>query len=208
MKRFRVTLLVVCLVLGWLGFTDLALYLRNPEPQVINIEELVQQGAPREWLKIEGGYRDLLQAINMSGTVEITSFLVPLKPSESSNDLLIWFETRDPQILSALKTYYFHLETERARAEFLKENQSLFSGRYDLQGMTVSSLIADSNASKLKELLTTMNIPVSDQVIFISAGKVPSTGRGLFFAAMALLGLSKLLFDLCKNPQKEVARQN
>lgn len=208
MKRFRVTLLVVCLVLGWLGFTDLSLYLRNPEPQVINIKELARQGAPREWLKIEGGSRDLLQAINMSGTVEVTSFLVPLKPSENSNDLFIWFETRDPQILSALKTYYFHLETERARAEFLEENRSLFFGKYDLQGMTVSSLIADSNASKLKELLTTMNIPVSDQVIFISEGKIPSSGRGLFFAAMALLGLSKLLFDLCKKPKKDLASRN
>lgn len=208
MKRFRVTLLVVCLTLGWLGFTDLALYLRNPEPQAINIAELARQGAPREWLKIEGGYRDLLQAINMSGTVEITSFLVPLKPSETSEDLQIWFETRDPQILNALKTYYFELDTEIARAAFLKENQSLFFGRYDLQGMTVSSLIADSNASKLKELLTTMNIPISEQVIFISEGKKPSSGRGLFFAAMALLGLGKLLFDLCKKPNKGVSRQD
>ncbi|PKN12821.1 MAG: hypothetical protein CVU69_05515 [Deltaproteobacteria bacterium HGW-Deltaproteobacteria-4] len=205
MKRFRVTLLVVCLVLGWLGVTDLALYLRNPEPHVINITELTRQGAPREWLKIEGGYRDLLQAINMSGTVEISSFLVPLKASETSEDLQIWFETRDPQILNALKTYYFDLDTEITRAEFLKENRQLFIGQYDLQGMTVSSLIADSNASKLKELLTKMNIPVSEQVIFISEGKKPSSGRGLFFAAMALLGLGKLLFDLCKKPNKEVA---
>lgn len=208
MKRFRITLLVVCLTLGWLGFTDLSLYLRNPEPQAINIEELARQGAPREWLKIEGGYRDLLQGINMSGTVEITSFLVPLKPSETSEDLQIWFETRDPQILNALKTYYFELDTEIARAEFLKENQSLFSGQYDLQGMTVSSLIADSNASKLRELLTTMNIPISEQVIFISEGKKPSSGRGIFFAVMALLGLGKLLFDLCKKPKKEVANRD
>ncbi len=205
MKRFRVTLLVVCLVLGWLGFNDLTLYFRNPTPQTINIAELARQGAPREWLKVEGGYRDLLQAINMSGTVEISSFLVPLKASETSENLQIWFETRDPQILNTLKTYYFDLDTETARAEFLKENRQLFIGQYDLQGMTVSSLIADSNASKLKELLTKMNIPVSEQIIFISEGKKPSSGRGLFFAAMALLGLGKLLFDLCKKPNKEVA---
>jgi hypothetical protein len=205
MKRFRITLLVVCLVLGWLGFNDLSLYLRNPEPQSINIAELAQQGAPREWLKVEGGYRDLLLAINMSGTVEINSFLVPLKLSETSDDLQIWFETRDPQILQTLKTYYFGLDTEAARAEFLKENHQLFFGQHDLQGMTVSSLVADSNAGKLKELLSKMNIPVSEQVIFISEGKKPSSGRGLFFAAMALLGLGKLLFDLFKKPGKEVA---
>lgn len=208
MKRFRVTLLVVCLVLGWLGGRDLALYFRNPTPQLINIEVLAKQGAPREWLKIEGGYRDLLQAINMSGTLEINSFLVPLKLSEKSDDLQIWFETRDPKILNTLKTYYFDLDTDADRAKFIDENRQLFLGRYDLSGMTVSSLVADSNSSKLKELLAKMNIPVSEQVIFISEGKEPSSGRGLFFVAMALLGLGKLLFDLLQKPKKEVDRRD
>jgi len=208
MKRFRITLLVVCLVLGWLGFSDLALYFRNPAPQSINIEALVRQGAPQEWLKVEGGYRDLLQAINMSGTVDITSFLVPLKRSENDDNLQIWFESRDPKVLDALKTYYFDLDTDAARAKFLEENRQLFMGRYDLSGMAVSSLIADSNRGKLKELLAKMNVPVSDQVIFISEGKVPSSLRGFFFVAMALLGLGKLLYDLIKKPRKEVSSQD
>lgn len=208
MKRFRITLLVVCLVLGWLGFSDLALYFRNPTPQNINIEALVRQGAPREWLTVEGGYRDLLQAINMSGTTEITSFLVPLKRSEKDDNLQIWFESRDPKILSVLKTYYFDLDTDAARAKFIEENKQLFMGRYDLSGMAVSSLVADSNRSKLKELLTKMNIPVSEQAIFISEGKVPSSLRGFFFVAMSLLGLGKLLYDLLKKPGKEVSSQD
>lgn len=208
MKRFRVTLLVVCCVLGWLGFNDLTLYFRNPEPQAIDIEVLAREGAPREWLKVEGGYRDLLQAINMSGTVEVNSFLVPLKVSEKSTDLQIWFETRDPQIVNALKTYYFDLETDADRAKFIAANRPLFFGRYDLSGMTGSSLVADSNISKLKELLTKMDIPVSEQVIFISEGKEPSSLRGFFFVAMALLGLGKLLYDLLKKPNKEVSSQD
>lgn len=204
MKRFRVTLLVVCLVLGWLGFNDLSLYFRNPTPQTINIESLARQGAPREWLKVEGGYRDLLQAINMSGTVEITSFLIPLKRSETDGNLQIWFESRDPQIVDALKTYYFDMDTDAERAKFAEENRQLFMGRYDLSGMTVSSLVADSNQGKLKELLTKMDIPVTEQVIFISEGKEPSSTRGFFFVAMALLGLGKLLFDLIKKPGKTI----
>lgn len=207
MKRFRITLLVICLVLGWLGFNDLALYFRNPTPQSIDIEALTQQGAPREWLKIEGGYRDLLQAINMSGTVDVTSFLVPLKRSEKDNNLQIWYESRDPKVLNALKTYYFDLDTDADRAKFIAENRQLFMGRYDLSGMTVSSLVADSNRGKLKELLTKMKIPVSEQVIFISEGKVPSSLRGFFFVAMALLGLGKLLYDLNKS-RKEVSNQD
>jgi len=208
MKRFRITLLVVCLVLGWLGFSDLALYFRNPAPQSINIEALVRQGAPREWLTVEGGYRDLLQAINMSGTMEITSFLIPLKRSEKDDNLQIWFESRDPKILSVLKTYYFDLDTDAARAKFLDENKQLFMGRYDLSGMAVSSLVADSNRGKLKELLTKMNIPVSEKAIFISEGKVPSNLRGIFFVAMSLLGLGKLLYDLLKKPGKEASSQD
>lgn len=208
MKRFRVTLLVVCLVLGWLGFNDLSLYLRNPTPQTINIEVLAREGAPREWLQVEGGYRDLLQAINMSGTIEIGSFLVPLKRTEKSEELLIWYETRDPEIITALKTYYFNTETAADRARFVAENRQLFFGRQDLSGMTVGSLVADSNRGKLQELLTKMEIPVSEQVIFISEGKEPSNIRGLFFMAMALLGLGKLLFDLRKKRSLEGTQPN
>jgi len=208
MKRFRVTLLVVCLVLGWLGFKDLSLYFRNPTPQTVNIEALARQGAPREWLKVEGGYRDLLQAINMSGTVEITSFLIPLKRSEKDDNLQIWFESRDPEILNVLKTYYFDLDTDGDRAEFIEKNRKLFMGRYDLSGMTVSSLVADSNRGKLKELLAKMNIPVSEQVVFISEGKVPSNLRGIFFVAMALLGLGKFLYDFLKKSGKEYSGQD
>ena len=198
MKRFRVTLLVVCLLLGWLGFNDLSLFLRNRTPQSITIEELDKQGAPREWLSIDGGYQDLQQAINMSGTMEIDAFLVPLKPSEDSDNLLIWFETRDPQIVSTLKTYYFKLDSDDARERFMEENHQIFFAQRNLTGMTVGNLIADSNKNKLEELLTEMNIPVSDQIIFISEGKEPAWGRGLFFVAMALIGLTKLMFNLFK----------
>ncbi|MCK4501389.1 MAG: hypothetical protein KAU22_00020, partial [Desulfuromonadales bacterium] len=59
--------------------------------------------------------QDLLQAINMSGTMDITSFLVPLKQSQGSSEAMVWFETRDPQIVAALKTYYFLLETDQQR---------------------------------------------------------------------------------------------
>lgn len=200
MKRFRVTLLVVCLMLGWLGFNDLSLFLRNSAPQTISIEDLANQGAPREWLQIDGGYQDLLQAINMSGTMEIDSFLVPLKHSADTDDLLVWFETRDPQIVSALKTYYFKIDTDKERSDFVEENRQLFFAQRDLTGMTVSNLVADSNKNKLEELLEEMGIPVSDRVIFISEGKEPSSGRGFFFVAMALLGLVKLMFDLIKKP--------
>ncbi|HEY5672824.1 MAG TPA: hypothetical protein VIR78_03895 [Malonomonas sp.] len=205
MRRFRVTLLVVCLLLGWLGYTDLSLLLRNRAPQQLSISELEAQGPAQEWLNITGGYQDLLQAINMSGTVEIDSFLIPLKRSVSSPDNNVWFETRDPQIVAILKTYYFNLETDAQRQQFREDNRKIFNAQRDISGMTVDSLIADSNSSKLKDLLQEMQLPVADNVIFISEGKQPVALRGFFFAAMSLIGLLKLLFDLLNRGKKPLS---
>lgn len=204
MKRFRVTLLVICLLLGWLGYNDLSVYLRNSQPKTVSITELAAHGAPREWLQISGGYQDLLQAINMSGTMEIDAFLVPLKVSPSSDEMLVWFETRDPLIIGALKTYYFKTDSDEERARLVKENEELFFGRRDLTGMIVSNLIADSNKNKLEKLLAEMDIPVSERVIFVAEGKQPEKLRGFFFALMAVLGLVKFLFDQFRKPTTHV----
>lgn len=208
MKRFRVTLLVVCLLLGWLGYTDLSLLLRNRAPQQISISELENQGATQEWISVNGGYQDLLQAINMSGTMEIDSFLVPLKRSASSPDNNVWFETRDPQIVELLKTYYFNLDTDEQRQQFLADNRAFFTAQRNVSGMTADNLIADSNSSKLRELLEEMQLPVAENVIFITEGKQPAALRGLFFAAISIIGLLKLLNDIKnrgKNPQTTAA---
>lgn len=202
MKRFRVTLLVVCLLLAWLGYSDLSLLLRNSEPQQLSISELEAQGPAREWINVSGGHQDLLQAINMSGTMEIDSFLVPLKRSADSPDINVWFETREPQIVDLLKTYYFKLDSDEQREQFLSDNQTFITARRDITGMTAGDTIADSNQGKLKELLEDMKLPVSDNVIFISEGKKPESLRGYFFAAMALLGLLKLAYDLKSSPKE------
>ena len=203
MKRFRVTLLVICLILGWLGYNDLTLLLRNTQPQTISIDALETQGAPREWLTVTGGYQDLLEGINMSGTMEIDAFLVPLKASRAAETVRVWFETRDPQIIDLLKTYYFQLDSDEQRAQFLADNADFLTARRELTGMTADSLVADSNRQKLLELLQEMKVPAPEDVIFISEGKEPAKLRGLFFAAMALIGLLKLMFDLRRPAGRE-----
>lgn len=192
MKRFRITLLVICLLLGWLGYSDLSLLLRNPEPQQLSIDELIAQGPAREWVSISGGQQDLLQAINMSGTIEVGSFLVPLKSSPEAPEVNVWFETREPQIIELLKTYYFKLETEQQRQQFLKDNAELLTLQRNVTGMTADNLIADSNHKKLTELLEEMQLTVPENVIFISQGKKPTSLRGFFFVAMSMIGLIKL----------------
>ena len=195
MKRFRVTIIAICLILSWLAYTDLSLLLRNPEPLNISITELEQTGAPREWLTIHDGYQDLLQAINMSGTMEVGSFLVPLKNSKDAEEFHIWVETRDPEIVKTLKKYYFMLETDTQQQNFLKENQDLFFAQKEVTGMTMGNLVADSNQQKLTQLLQQMHIPLSEKTIFISEGKKPAVWRGIFFMAIAIVGFIKVFLS-------------
>jgi len=200
MKRFRVTLLAVCLLLGWLGYGDLSLLLRNKQPQQLNIAELEMQQPSQEWLQIDGGHQDLLQAINMSGTMEIDSFLVPLKSSPTSPDIHVWFETRDPQIVELLKTYYFQLNSDLDREKFVEQNLDFIYAPRQVIGMTADNKIARSNLEKLKTLLRELNMQVPDNLVFISEGKEPVALRGYFFVAVALLGLIKVALSFRSRP--------
>lgn len=201
MKRFRITILAVCLILAWLGYSDISLMLRNRQPLDVSLATLESNGAPREWLTVTGT-QDLLQAINMSGTMEIDSFLVPLKTTPGSLTMSVWFETRDPQIITALKTYYFMLDSDAKKEAFVKDNKNLFMGKRTLTGMTADSLVADSNQNKLEKLLTEMNIPVSENTVFISEGKEPARWRGIFFAAIALVGMAKIFISFSRQGQE------
>ncbi len=200
MKRFRVTLLAVCLLLTWLGYSDLQLHFRNKTPQIVSVHELEQSQPPREWLHVTAGYQNLLEAINMSGTMEIDAFLVPLKSSLDKQVASIWFETRDPQIVKLLKTYYFELNSDSARSEFVEENSVLIYAQRDLIGMTADSMVANNNQSKLEELLTLMKIPFGENTIFLSEGKEPVTYRGYFFVIIGILGFLKVGLSFRSKP--------
>lgn len=198
MKRFRVTLFAICCVLAWLAYMDLSLLLRNPEPLEISIEELKELPAPpREWLRITGGYPQLLQGINMTGEMEFSAFLIPLTstPDGQKNDIRIWFESRDPEILKTLSTYYFSLDTQTQRDDFLNENQNIFTATRTVTGMTAGNLVSRSNQRQLIKLLAEMNVETPENPIFISEGKEPGRWRGLFYALVACAGFIKLGAD-------------
>ncbi|MBN1957651.1 MAG: hypothetical protein JXQ81_04620 [Desulfuromonadales bacterium] len=198
MKRFRITILAVCLLLAWLGYSDLRVLLNNPEPLDVTVAELETSGIPREWLHVQDGVQDLLQAINMSGSMNIDAFLVPLKRTAASQTMKIWFETRDPEIINALKTYYFTLESDQQRSKFIADNRQLFFGIRPVTGMAAAGLVADSNQNKLKKLLEQMNIPVSEETIFISEGKQPARWRGIFFTLIAVVGVVKIFLSFAR----------
>jgi hypothetical protein len=202
MNRFRVTLITICLVLAWLAYKDISLYLRNPQPLEISIGDLeTLEKAPREWLAVSGGYPDFLQGINMTGSMDFEAFLVPLTSSPDSSNYRVWFETRDPDILKALTTYYFLLDTEAQRLTFLNDNDHIFSSQRQLTGMTAAELVANSNQKKLVSLLEEMGIEPSGTPIFISEEKEPTVWRGIFFAIIAFAGLMKLTWDVRTGPK-------
>lgn len=199
MRRYRVTLLVICLVLLYLGGADLNNLRRNYQIQPISIAELERSEPPQEWLAIDGGYVDLLQAISTTGSVEVSAFLVPLKISRDAQDYRVLLETRDPAIVDALKTYHFKLETEQQQQQYVQEHQELFFGRRDVSGMVMSGLISLNNQNRLAKLENDYGVDLPENVILFSENQKPARVRGFLFVGVALLGMFKL-FSRWKKP--------
>jgi len=193
MRRFRYTLLAVCLVLLFLGISELRLWFTNPSPQPIEISALEGSGAPREWLAVSGGFQDLDRAISTSGTVELEALLVPLLGHPDQQRIRIMVETRDESLLQLFKDYYFFTDTLPEKRAFRARHDAEFRGRRDVTGMLVSGLIARGNRQKLIKLARQTGLDVADDVILLSEGKEPGRWRGLFFTLVGLLGLVKVL---------------
>jgi hypothetical protein len=192
MARFRVTPLVVCLVLVVLGGNDLRTVMTNLEPARTSVADLERAPPHREWLAVEGGFADLPQAISASGSVEVDAFLVPLKSAPDAPGYRVLVETRDPAVVDALKAYHFHMDSEEERRRFAEEHRELFFGRRDVTGMVMTGLVGASNRDRLRSLASRYGEALPADPLLISEGKEPARLRGLFFAAMGLLGLFKL----------------
>ena len=201
MKRFRFTFLAICMLLTWLGINDLVVQLRNTEPMKVELYDLASAQSQQEWFSISGGHLDLLKGINMSGTIEIDSFLIPLVADRSVDNPRVWVETRQPAIINLLTTYYFKLDNDQKRAAFLEEHQDEFFPKTTITGMTADSLIADANRSKLLELLTSMGIETGEDILFISEGKEPNQFRGPGFLLLSIIGVIRVIL-WSKKPRK------
>ncbi len=196
MKRYRMTLLAICLVLAWLGYHDLKTFFANPEPLTITLAELEQNGAPREWLQITDGSFDLEQAINPSGEVETFEsgpFFVPMTGPDGSGEIRVVVETRRTEVIDTLKRYVLDFSTAEEQQQFLKNNRDAFHPEVSITGMTASWVTSTANRDKLLQLAKQQNMPVSQDVIFVSEGKEPGRYRGFFFAIVAALGILKFI---------------
>ena len=193
MQRFRFTILALCLLLLFLGVSDLKTLLQNPEPHRVGIADLDQGEPPGAWLTIEGGLLDVSEAINMSGSIEIDAFLIPLKKNRDDQQPRVIVETRDPAIVATLTNYWFKLDSESAQQEYLARHPELFYLQKPITGMLAGGLVASGNRDNLMSLAKELGMSVPDDVIFISEGKTPVRWRGYFFTAIGLFGVVQVL---------------
>ena len=191
MNRFRFTLIAVCLVLLYLGASDLLLWFKNPSPLPVNIGRVELAGAPREWLRVTGGYQDLDRSISTSGSLELEALLIPLVVQPDQETIQVMVETRFPHLLQLFKEYHFFIDTVPEKRAFRKKHAGEFNGQRDITGMLVSGLIARGNQQKLLDLAKQTGLDIADDVIFLSEGKEPGKARGLFFTLVGVLGLIK-----------------
>ena len=193
MKRFRFTLIAVCLVLLYLGGSDLLLWFNNQSPQVLSISQLEESGAPQEWLDVKAGYMDLDRAISTSGSVEMEALLVPLVTHPDQDRIRVMVETRDPNLLQLFEEYHFFTDTIPEKQAFRQKHAGAFKGQREVTGMLVAGLVARGNQQKLLKLAKQTGLDIADDVIFLSEGKQPGKWRGLFFAVVGLIGLIKVM---------------
>lgn len=193
MKRFRFTLIAVCLVLLYLGGSDLLLWFNNQSAQTLSIKQLEESGAPQEWLNVKAGYMDLDRAISTSGSVEMEALLIPLVTHPDQQRIRVMVETRSTDLLQLFKEYHFFTDTIPEKQAFRNKHTEEFRGQRDVTGMLVAGLIASGNQQKLLKLAKQTGLDIAGDVIFLSEGKVPGKWRGVFFTVVGLLGLVRVL---------------
>ena len=192
MRRFRYTLIAVCLVLLFLGGSDLQLWYNNQAPRPVSIDSLQRSGPPQEWLQVTAGYQDLDRAISTSGSVEMEALLIPLVAHPDQEQIRVMVETRNPHLLQLFKDYHFFTDTIPEKQAFRAGHDADFKGQREIVGMLVAGLISRGNQQKLVKLAKETDLNIADDVIFLSEGKEPGKWRGVFFTVMGLLGLFKV----------------
>ncbi len=191
MNRFRFTFLAICLLLVWLGWTDISFLLNNRSPQTVSIQSLEFEGPPQAWLHITGGHIDLTRAISTSGTIELDGLLIPLQ-SEPGGPFQVLLETRDPRLLELFHTYHFGFSSAFDQALFLRENEQLFRARKDVTAMHLTGRVTTGNRNKLMQIAEAVQMDIPHDVLFFSEGMEPPRYRGFFFAVIGVLGLVRL----------------
>lgn len=186
--RYRVTLVAVCAVLGFLGGDDLWVTLHNRAPHVL--ADTLDAGPHQHWLRFEGARLDLAEAINTTGTLDVQGLLAPLRlPSGGPVKVLV--ETREAGRIELFKQFHFAPATEAEKAAFRETHKDALLARVTVQGMRMRGLVARSNHRKLRDMARAGGLDLAPDALILVEGESPSPWRGLFFSLMGLAGLVK-----------------
>lgn len=193
LRRWKVTLSVVCLFLAWLGIEDLRIAWRNPSPQRLSP---ATPGPVKDWLDVEG-VLDLAEAINTSGRVEVEALLVPLVIQAGDRaPIRFLLETRDPKRLEPFKQLHFGQDSEEAKAAFQRANAERLAPRLTVRGLRMDGFAARANANRLRKLALETGLSLAPDVTLLVEGREPSPKRGMLFSAIALAGFLRLAWGL------------
>ncbi|THB74270.1 MAG: hypothetical protein D6B28_02305 [Gammaproteobacteria bacterium] len=199
MNRYRITVLVVCVVLIVLAVGDFYTLRRNYEPQVIAWDQISGGiSLDREWVTITGGTLMLEDAISNSGELEIDALVIPLVRDIGDKTFYILVETRDPKLIETLMTYKYAFDTEHEQAEFLEKNIEMFRVQRTVSGMVVvgafGGLMPNRDQETMRELAKSENMELDENVIFVHEGNEPAKPyRGIFFLLMGIAGIIKVI---------------
>ncbi|MBW2451317.1 MAG: hypothetical protein JRF07_03070 [Deltaproteobacteria bacterium] len=209
MKRFRFTLLAVCLVLLFLGGNDLLISWQNPSPVHVTIAELETAPPPREWVYITDGHQDLDRAISTSGTIELDALLIPLLKNPEQQRIHVLVETHRPELLDIFREYHFFADTLPAKKALREKHPNDFKGSRNVTGMLASGLVAKGNREKLLKLAQQTGMDLDNNIILVSENKTPNTWRGMFFFFIGILGLSKFFLKASHdNTVEKISRRS
>lgn len=198
MRRFRVTLLVVCGFIIYLGYSKISFVINNPEPELVSINKLLSaEQNDREWITVTDGTLLLKEVISSNGEMEPEALLIPLVVGEEDSVFKVFYETRDPKIMKTFKKYFFGMETEEEQVKYFNENIDRFIIKTPITGVLMTGSELKYNREKLIEIADITNTKVSDNVIFIQEkGEMTFVDNygGYFLILIGILGLLKVIY--------------
>jgi hypothetical protein len=106
--------------------------------------------------------------------------------------IFVMVESRAPDLLQLFQEYHFLTDTLPEKRAFRQKHAGTFKGQREITGMLVAGLIARGNQQKLLKLAKQTGLDITDDVIFLSEGKMPGKWRGVFFTVIGLLGLIRV----------------
>ncbi len=183
-------LVSIALILG--GGQSVYTGLKNRKPTEISLGSLIAKKPSTEWLLINGGVLDTMNAAYTSsfGVGEAKSIYVPLvQPLSDSSEgtIHVLVITKDPALLNftnEAREREKSMDTKDADAEFIIRNLDKLRVARPVQGLVKFGIEGnDKKTRKIRALYDNL----AEDAIILEEGEAPSTGKGAGMLAAGLI---------------------